>query len=62
MEEKLIESIIIELLDHNIIGNRPTPKGNCYFTIKKNNAPIDANRTLKINECELLINNLMKLP
>ena len=57
VEEELIESIIIELLDHNIIENRPTPKGNSYFIRKKNNSPIDAisaNKTLQINECELV--------
>ena len=67
VEEELIESIIIELLDHNIIENKPTAKGNSYFIRKKKNTPIDvisANRTLQINEYELaiLINNLMKLP
>ena len=65
VEEKLIESIIIELLDHNILENRPTPKGNSHFIIKKKNSPIhviSANRTLQINECELLVNCLMKLP
>ena len=57
VEEELIESIIIELLDHNIIENRPTPKGNSYFIRKKNNTPIDvisAERTQQINECELV--------
>ena len=57
VEEELIESIIIKLLDHNIIENRPTPKGNSYFIRKKNNTPIDvisADRTLQINECELV--------
>ena len=57
VEEELIESIIIELLDHNIIENRPTPKGNSYFIRKKNNTPIDvisADRTQQINECELV--------
>ena len=45
------------MLDHNIIENRPTPKGNSYFIRKKNNIPIDvisADRTLQINECELV--------
>ena len=45
------------MLDHNIIENRPTPKGNSYFIRKKNNAPIDvfsANRTLQRYECELV--------
>ena len=57
VEEGLIESIIIELLDHIIIENRPTPKGNYYFIRKKNNTPIDvipADKTLQINECELV--------
>ena len=60
VEEELIESIIIELLDHNIIENRPTPKGNSYFIRKKNNTPIDvisADRTQQINECELLVSD-----
>ena len=35
VEEELIESIIIELLDHNIIENRPTPKGNSFLLEKK---------------------------
>ena len=45
------------MLDHNIIETRPTPKGNSYFIRKKNNTPIDvisADRTLQINECELV--------
>ena len=57
VEDELIESIIIELLDHNITENKPTPKGNSYFIRKKNNTPIDvisADRTLQINECELV--------
>ena len=48
VEEELIESIMIELLDHNIIENRPTPKGNSYIIRKKNTTPIDvisANKT-----------------
>ena len=47
----------MELLYHNIIENRPTPKGNFYFIRKKNNTPIDVisvNKTLQINECELV--------
>ena len=47
----------MELLDHNIIKNRTTPKGNSFFIRKKNNTPMDvisANRTLQINECELV--------
>ena len=40
LEEELIESIVMELLDHNIIENRSTPKGNSYFIRKKNNTPI----------------------
>ena len=58
LEEELTEGVIIELLDHNIIENRPTPKGNS-FLLAKNNAPVDvisANRTLQINECELASN------
>ena len=35
VKEELIESIVMELLDHNIIENRPTPKGNSYFIRKK---------------------------
>ena len=35
VEEELIESIMIELLDHNIIENRPTPKGNSFLLEKK---------------------------
>ena len=31
VEEELIESIIMELLDHNITENRTTPKGNILF-------------------------------
>ena len=57
VEEELIESIVMELLDHNITENRPTPKGNSYFIRKKNNTPVDvisANRTPQINECELV--------
>ena len=57
VEEELIESIVMELLYHNIIENRPTPKGNFYFIRKKNNTPIDVisvNKTLQINECELV--------
>ena len=30
VEEELIESIVMELLDHIIIEKRPTPKGNSY--------------------------------
>ena len=41
LEEELIESILMELPDHNITENRPTPKGNSYFIRKKNNTPID---------------------
>ena len=57
VEEELIDCIIIKLLDHNIIENSPTPKGNSYFIRKKNNTLVDvisANRTLQINECELV--------
>ena len=45
------------MLDHNITENRPTREGNFYFIRKNNNTPIDvisANRTLQINECELV--------
>ena len=48
VEEEHIESIIMELLDHNIIENRRTAKGNFYFVRKKDNTQIDviwANRT-----------------
>ena len=41
VEEEFIESIVMELLDHNIIENRPTPKGNSYLIRKKINTPID---------------------
>ena len=57
VEQELIESIVIELLDHNITENRPTREGNFYFIRKNNNTPMDvisANRTLQINECELV--------
>ena len=57
VEEELIESVVTELLDHDITGNRPTPKWNSYFIRKKNNTPIDVisiNRTPQINECELV--------
>ena len=52
------------MLDDNITEIRPTPKGNSYFISKKNNAPINvisANRTLQINECELVSNTDQKL-
>ena len=35
LEEELIESIVIELLDHNKIENRPTPRGNSYLLEKR---------------------------
>ena len=57
VEEELIESTVMELLDHSINENRPTPKGNSYFIRKNNNTPIDAisvNRTPQINECALV--------
>ena len=57
VEEELIESIVTELLDHNINENRPTPKWDSYFIRKKNNTPIDVisiNRAPQINECELV--------
>ena len=55
VEEEFIESTVMGLLDHNIIENTPTPKGNSYFIRKKNNTPINiisVNRTPQINECE----------
>ena len=57
VEEELIESTVMELLDHNIIDNWPTPKGKSYFIRKKNNIAIDVilvNGTLQINECGLV--------
>ena len=57
VEEGLIESIVMELLDHKITENRPTRKGNSYFNRKKNNTPIDVilvNRTPQINDCQLV--------
>ena len=57
VEEELIESTVMELLDHNIFEKRPTPKGNSYFIRKKNNTPIDVisvNRISLINEWELV--------
>ena len=70
VEEEFSESIVKELLDHNIIKNRLTPKENSYFTRKKNNTPVDVisvNRNPQVNECELvshaiLINNFTILP
>ena len=47
----------MELLDHNIIENRPNSKGNPYYIRKKNNTPIDfisVNRTTQIDECGLI--------
>ena len=47
----------MELLDHNIIKNGPTPKGNSYFVRRKNDTPVDVisvNRTPQINECDLV--------
>ena len=41
VEKELIESIVMELLDHNIIKNRPTFKTNSYFITKNNKTPID---------------------
>ena len=44
----IIKGIVIELLDHNIIENRPPPKRNSYFNERNNNIPIDVisvNRT-----------------
>ena len=46
----------MELLDHNIIENRPTPKGNSYLIRKKINTLIDViwvKITPQVNECEL---------
>ena len=57
VEDKFTESILMKLLDHNIIENRPTLKGYSLFLRKKNNTPIDntsANRTPQINERELV--------
>ena len=53
----LLINIVMELLDHNIIKNGPTPKGNSYFIRKKNDTPIDVisvNKTPQINECDLV--------
>ena len=47
----------MKLLDHNIIENRPTLKGNLYFIRKKNNTPIKViwfKITPQVNECELV--------
>ena len=49
----------MELLDHDIVENRPTAKGNSYFIRKKINTPIDVisvNRTPKVNKGELVRN------
>ena len=57
VEEELTESIVMELLDHNIIENRPTPKGNSCLIKKSNKTPIDvilANRTPQITKHELV--------
>ena len=35
VEEELIESTVIELLDHNKIENRPTPRGNSHLLEKR---------------------------
>ena len=46
------------ITDHNIIENRPTPKGNSCFIRKKNNTPIDVTsvqKTLQVKKCELVI-------
>ena len=40
-QEELIEGIVMELLGHNIIENRRTPKGISSFIRKKNKTPID---------------------
>ena len=58
VEARLIGRILMELLDHNIIENRPTPKGNSCFIRKKNNTPIDiisVNKTPQVNKCELVL-------
>ena len=39
VEEKLIESIVMEFLYHSIIDNRFAPKTYSYFIRKKNNTP-----------------------
>ena len=55
VEEKPIEGIAMELLDHNIIENRHTTKGNSYLIRKR--TPIDVisvKTTPQVNECELL--------
>ena len=49
----------MELLDHGIIQNRPTLKGNSYFIRKNNSTSIDlisVNRNPQVNECELVSN------
>ena len=35
VEEELIESTVIQLLDHNKIENKPTPRGNSYLLEKR---------------------------
>ena len=47
----------MELLDRNIIENRPTPKGNSYIVRKNNSTPVDVisvNRPPQVNQCELV--------
>ena len=45
----------MELLDHNIIENRHTPKRNSYFIRKETTIDvISVKTTLQVNECELL--------
>ena len=46
------------ITDHNIIENRPTPKGNSFFIRKKNNTPIDVTlvkKTLQVKKYELVL-------
>ena len=38
----------MELLDHSIIENRPTPKGNSYFIREKNNTNKEAEAVNKL--------------
>ena len=59
VEEELIGGIVMELLDHNIIENRPTPKQTSYFIRKKNNTPVDViwvKTTPQISEYDLVNN------
>ena len=59
VEEELIGGIVMELLDHNIIENRLTPKQTSYFIRKKNNTPVDViwvKTTPEISEYDLVNN------